>query len=376
MLHLIQYDFKKNFRNMNVIFWPLIFPLIMATLFYFAFGRMEEADFETVAVAFVEEEETEAGQIFREFLTEMGQEDTPLIRLEMLTEEQAKEKLRNREVTGIYFAGDTPELMVDGTGIEESILETILNSYNNARETIQKVMQTHPEGLSQAIAQMQNYDELVSQASLGGRTTNGNVQFFYALIAMACLYGCFIGLGVAICLQANLTALAARRCVTPTHKLQLILSEMVVAFGLHFVNVIILLLYLKFILKMEFEGQFFAMLPAILVGSMLGVAMGILIGSAGKLGEGMKVGMMLGVSLLCSFGAGLMNSEMKYIVEQHFPFLNRINPAALISDALYCVNVYDDPIRYRNSLITLTAMCVVFLAASYLMIRRESYDSI
>ena len=41
-------------------------------------------------------------------------------------------------------------------------------------------------------------DSLVREVSLGGRTIDGNVQFFYALIAMACLYGCFIGFGSAI----------------------------------------------------------------------------------------------------------------------------------------------------------------------------------
>ena len=40
----------------------------------------------------------------------------------------------------------------------------------------------------------------------------------------------FIGFGSAITLQANITALAARRCVTPTHKLKLILSEQIASF--------------------------------------------------------------------------------------------------------------------------------------------------
>ncbi len=33
---------------------------------------------------------------------------------------------------------------------------------------------------------------------------------------------------------------------------------------------------------------------------------------------------------------------MKNIIEQSFPLLNRVNPAALITDALYCINVYED----------------------------------
>ena len=202
------------------------------------------------------------------------------------------------------------------------------------------------------------------------------MQFFYALVAMACMYGAFIGFGVAITLQANLTSLAARRCVTPTHKLTLILSEMLSAFVLHFFNVVILLLYLRYILKLDFHGQTTEMLLISLIGSMIGVSMGVFVGSFGKMKEGAKIGILLGISMVCSFLAGLMNAEMKYTVEQHAPFINRINPAALISDAFYCINVYNDQARYSRSLFTLLVMCAVLLAASFYMVRRERYDNI
>ena len=96
--------------------------------------------------------------------------------------------------------------------------------------------------------------DLVQEVSLGGKTIDGTSQFFYALIAMACLYGCFIGFGSAITLQANLTALAARRCVTPTHKLKLILSEQITSFLLGYTDVIILLIYLQDHTETGFSG--------------------------------------------------------------------------------------------------------------------------
>ena len=104
--------------------------------------------------------------------------------------------------------------------------------------------------------------------------------------------------------------------------------------------------------------------------------MGIFVGSLGKMKEGAKIGIILGISMICSFLAGLMNSNMKDIVEKHAPFINRINPAALISDAFYCINVYDDTARYHRSLITLAAMSLVLVIVSFLLIRRERYDSI
>lgn len=92
--------------------------------------------------------------------------------------------------------------------------------------------------------------------------------------------------------------------------------------------------------------------------------------------EGVRIGLMLGISMVSSFLAGLMNGNMKDIVENSVPFVNRINPASLISDAFYCINVYDDMTRYYRNLITLAVMCVVLMMASFFMVRRERYDSI
>lgn len=151
---------------------------------------------------------------------------------------------------------------------------------------------------------------------------------------------------------------------------------MLSSFLLHFFNLLVLLIYLRYILHLDFEGQFPDMLLISMIGGMIGVAMGIFIGSIGRMGEGIKIGILLAVSMTCSFLAGLMNNTMKNIVEQHIPVINRINPAALISDAFYCINVYNDTARYTRNLIALSIMCVILIFASFCLVRRERYDSI
>lgn len=374
MLHLIRYNILVKFRNFNTIFWPLAFPLILGTLFYFAFGKLNEADFEIVETAVVEESEADA--TFLQFLDTMADGEDQLLEVKKMSEEEALEALRDKEVSGIFFVGQEPSLTVGGNGIAESILQSVLESYGNGKKTMEHVMKRHPEGIQKAVETMEDYKTLVEQASLGGRTTDGNVQFFYALVAMACLYGAFMGFGAVIAIQANLTPVAARRCITPTHKLKLILSEMLSCFVLHFLDILVLLIYLRYVLKLDFQGNTGEMLLISLIGSMIGVSMGIFIGSIGKMQEQSKVGILLGVSMVGSFLAGLMNAEMKYMVDQYAPIVNRLNPAALISDAFYCINVYDDRVRYTRSLATLSIMCVVLIVASFCMVRRERYDSL
>ena len=334
MLHLIKYNLLVKLKNFGTTFWPLVFPILLGTMFYFAFGNINDADFATVSVAVVRQEK--ADTLFLMFLDQVENNADQLISTKELTYDEACSQLENEQISGIYVVGETPSLTVSASGIPQSILQSVLSSYETGKTTIRTIVRTHPSGLWAGIRQMLNRQELLTEVSLGGRTINGNAQFFYALIAMACLYGCFIGFGSAVSLQANITALAARRCVTPTHKLKLILSEQISAFLLGYFDVIVLLLYLRYILNLDFEGQ---------------------------------IGRMLLIS-------GLMNNTMKDLVEKNAPFLNRINPAALISDAFYCINVYDDMGRYYRNLITLALMSVLLVTASFLLIRRESYDSI
>lgn len=374
MLSEMKYALLTKLRNPSIIFWPFVFPIALATLMYFAIGRMEQADFETVPAALVMEE-SENGRAFSAFLASLG-EGSDLIRVEEMTEEDALEALEKGEVEGIFYAGEETGLTVSGNGFPENILHSVLSSYLSGKSAVEDIAGLHPEGMPAAEEKLQQYDTAVEQVSLGGKTLNGNAQYFYALIGMACLYGGFIGFGCALWIQANLTALAARRCVAPVHRLRLIVTEFAAGFIVHFANMLVLLAYMKYILKLEFAGSNAEMTAVVLAGSMFGVSMGIFVGSIGKMSEGVKIGIILGISLSLSFLAGLMAGSVKNAVERHAPLLNRLNPAALISDALYCINVYDAPQRYARDMGILTVMSLLMIGGAFLIVRRERYDSI
>ena len=377
MWNLIKYSFLTKIRNRNIIFWPLIFPFILTTAMYFSIGQMEESDFETVHAAVVTENavSSESDETFPAWL-EMMEESSDMIRVEKMEEDDALDSLEEGQIDGIFYNREPPSLTVGRNGLPESILQMVLESYIEGKQTLEDVAATSPEKLKEAASAMEEYTDSIEQVTLGGKTTNRNVQFFYALLGMACLYGCFIGYSSVMELQAYLTPLAARRCAGPSNRLYVILSETFVSFVLHFINMMILLAYMKYILKLEFAGSYAEMLPALFLGSMIGVTMGMFITSIGNMREGMKVGIMVGVSMIMSFCAGLMNADMKNIIDYSFPVLNRINPAALISDALYCINVYDAPTRYMQDILILSVMCVLLTAGTYLIMRRERYGSL
>lgn len=375
MLHLIKNSLKLKLKNPYIIFWPMIFPLIMATLFYVSLNDIDEGHFESVPVSVVEiegEENSIRATTFKKFLENIEREnpEKKLISVTYMKDDEALKALENNKVKGIFYSGTKTKLKLSQDGLGESILKTIFDSFNQGYYTVENclpILSDFPKDMRTTF---------VEKSSFNGNDLKISSQFFYALIGMSCLYGCFIGLGCIDVLQANLSKAAIRCSISPTHKLKLILSEMIAAFGLHFMDVIILLIYLRYILKICLTGNMPMMLVVVFAGSLIGVSIGIFVGSFKSKNVDIKVGILLAISMSFSFFAGLMNNQMKYIVEKNFPLFNRINPAALISDAMYCINVYEDPTRFTRDIILLFVISSVLITAAFMSVRRVRYDSI
>ena len=92
MLHLLKYSFLSKIRNFNVVFWPLVFPLVLGTFFYFAFGNINEADFQTVPVAVVKEDS--ADTFFLTYLEQVGESAPDLLKTEEMSEKEALKHYR------------------------------------------------------------------------------------------------------------------------------------------------------------------------------------------------------------------------------------------------------------------------------------------
>ena len=63
--------------------------------------------------------------------------------------------------------------------------------------------------------------ELTEETTLTGKKVDGIVQYFYSLIAMGCMFGCFIGLQVSKYLNANIEEVGIRRAIRSDWKCSL-----------------------------------------------------------------------------------------------------------------------------------------------------------
>lgn len=401
MKHIIFYQFLNTLRDRVSLFWPAIFPMVLGTLFSITFGNAANIELETIPVALVEQEENIAFSTFIDTMQE--EEDNPVISVTRMEEDAALEALDTGEVTGVYYIAETPSLTIRKNNIEASVLDGILSTYlryetiltdlaENAMTDRYSEHLSSGQGMadvpvvSQIQQEVEEYIEevmtdieetsYITEVTLSRERLSANMNCFFGLIGMACMFGCFMGMRAAMELQANTSALGARCCISPARKSIQILAVFVVNVTVAYLCNILLLLYLKFILGIGFGDHWGGMLLTCAFGNIIGVCMGIAIGSIGKLPMAAKVGLNVGITLSLSFLAGLMVSEMKNIIDINCPIINRLNPVAVISDAFYCLCVYNDPVRYQNDLLLMALYSAGLLLVSYCAIRRERYDSI
>ncbi|WP_289301369.1 ABC transporter permease [Sporofaciens musculi] len=380
MLHLFRYRFLQTIRNFPIMFWALVFPIILGTFFYISFGNAGlestgESSWNEIKVSVVKEDvSSENARAFEEFLAQMDGETLDI--QDISTEEKALKALDEEKISGIFYVKETPSLTVAKNGLNESILTSVLESFNQNSAMFQKIAMTHPEKLPDAMEAMGDYRSSTLEVSLGGKDLNPSVQYFFALVAYACLSGAFLGVQSSTDGQANISALGARRSITPTHKLTLVMIDMAVLFIIHFFNILILCLYITKALKISLGNDIGSLLLVDFMGSMIGVCLGVAIGCLARISFGLKMGVCVLFTLFPGFLAGLMFGNMKNIIELHCPIINRINPAAVLSDAFYCMGIYNDMERFTRCLLILAVMSVLLLTVAFLGIRRERYDSI
>lgn len=367
----LRYRFLQALRLRENIFWGFFFPLALGTLFYIAFSGLGDVEqFEPVKTAVVAEEENE---YFEDMVDEL---DGDILLVSYMDQEQAQTALEKGEVSGIYYSSMEPSLEVSGNGFESTVLSSVLKQYEEYIQIDEKMAAEHPERI-EAFFSYVSHDtrQYLRSVSLGGSSYDSRLEYYYALIAMACFFGCFTGQTLGEQNAANVSALAARRAVSPRSKLSSIFTDMLVGFTIQFASVTTVLCYLQYAFGVDVLNHFGATLIITALGSLLGVSYGIFIGSL-AVPVPIKSILTIAVPLFLCFLSGLMYGGMKQLIEDNVPIINRINPAALISDGFYYLNVYEDMAGFTFRMLLLAAYSfgMAFLAVFHL--RRQRYGSI
>ncbi|WP_195267797.1 ABC transporter permease [Eubacterium sp. 1001713B170207_170306_E7] len=371
---------KCLLRDKALVFWTLLFPMILATLFHFGFSNIfSDHNFKAIPVAVIDNADYQNSESFQETLEAISEDEDPVFKVSLTTDtEKAMEWLSDGTVSGIIaMSDDKPDLTVTESGINQTIIKNVLDQYIRIYHTVADVAQTNPQAFAQGFMdEISSTKDFTAAGSLTDKSLNTLLISYYALLAMACFYGAFLGLQDMVDIQANLSDKAARIAMAPTHKLKLLGINFCATLTIHFIEMLILIAYMVFALGVELGNHIPEILLISLVGSICGITFGTMVGVLVKGGEGLKTGILVAVAMLMSFLSGMMSPDIKYSIRLSAPWAEVINPVAQITDAFYSIYYYDGGPKFYACITILCVFALIFSAITYFITRRQQYASL
>jgi ABC-2 type transport system permease protein len=355
-----------------MMFWTFLFSIILATLFNLAFSNIASHDlFKKIPISIVNNSEYKKDTGFQTAIT-----GSKIFTITLSTKQQADNSLKNNKIDGYVLFENGPNIILKSSGINQTILKGFIDNYLQIYSSIEKIIAKNPGALP-ALISGKNFDgNYLKEVSPNKANPNYILTFFYALIAMSCLYGSFWGLKEVSAIQANLSNQGARLNLVPVHKLKIFAASLCSVSLIHICSTFLLVAYMNLILKIQFGNELPFVLLACIIGSITGVSMGAMISAVIKKGESFKVGILIAVSMVLSFLSGLMVADIKYLISKSVPILKYLNPASLIADAFYSLYYYNTHTVYFINIGLLAAFSVLFYLIVYFVMRRQKYASI
>ncbi len=391
-VHNLKYALKTLFRNRMLIFWTYAFPIILGTLFYMAFSDIESSEkLAIIDIAVVDNESFKDNEFLKEGIEQLSKKgDEQLFSTKYVSEQKAKELLEADDITGYILAdGDKINVNVATNGINETILKYAVDEMLQTGKVVSDVAET--EFMKQVLSGQHievNQEAIYKYAvELSGDyeinikdTSRTHLSYtmieFYTLIAMACLYGGLLGMVAMNRNLPNMAHIGKRVGVSPVGKGKMILSSVLAGYIVQIIGIAILFVYTVFVLKVDYGDKLLQIILLALIGALSGLSLGVAVGAMLNVSENAKTGIVIAITMLFCYLSGMMGITMKYIVDTYASILNKINPAAMITDGFYALYYYDTLGRYWTDIISLIIFSVIMIGLAYGGLRRRTYDSI
>lgn len=378
---------KVLLKRKSTLFWVFLFPILLASAEYFAFGKfIHSTPIDTITIGLIENQTPDVLQtIFQEVELEEGK---ALYQVNIYPSlDEAKTALEADEINHIIFEKDGEmEMLAKRNGTELTVTSSILEQTKIIEATIKEAYQNyykeialgnHPEPVDEKKI-ITNLTQEVSYFK--DNSTNKTAKFytfyFYSLMAMSCLYAALFGVGIIQDVRADRSSLGIRISSSVVSKGKIMLAYFAAACLLQMISATILCLFFVYGLKISLGGNVWLILFTLILGGISGISIGMLISTCIKGGQAKAEGIVTAVTLGLSCLAGLMSVEVKHLVDQFLPFINYINPASLISNSLYALYYYDSYTNYIIYSSILVGFSILILGIVIFKIRGEKYASL
>jgi len=425
---------KTNLRDRQALFWLIVFPIALATLFNGMLGDLAKGyELQAMPMAVIEDEnwtKAPGATMFVDGLsgrtvtsqktggagdsTDTGGTDAATIpgdvaisggdvtvmklvdALAVDSVGEARDKLADGSAKGYLRVDDdglirmtlaskaveamSGPMTSDSNGaITVAALDSAIGLYNRTDASARDLLARHPEAMqSRAFWEaIGNVTDTTCETRLTNFTPDVTARYFYALLGMTCLMAMGYSISAVTTAQANLSALGIRRTVAPLGRVRQLMAGFLASWLCSGVSLTVALAYIRYVCDVPLGGREPAAVAAVAVASFMACAFGTMIGAIPGLSHGVKIGLTSAIPCSLSLFSGLYGQfamELSDWITRHAPVLALINPAQQVTNLFYDILYYDDYRPFLGTCGVLIAMSAVFLTVGVVMLKEQRYE--
>lgn len=343
----------KNFLGeKSFLFWIVIYPFLFVSMMYAGLSSFlqDEVKVPTVSVAIVGDQAVkqlfDSSDLFQVTVTQ--------------TKGEAQTLLEEGTVDGVITPDAT--LMVSQTsGIPQMVLKEALTQWDQIA------------ALGDAAPHVDFQTDVLQETK---SAQSSATAVFYAVLTSLCFYSAFSGVVVVSLLNGSTSLVGRRIGISPYSKWGLLGQCFLATVAIHMVIDGLLVVFVTRVLKIDLLTNVPTSLALLLMVIVTGIGVGLVIGNISYLTQNWKIVLVLILNLVLSAAAGMMNYGLRRAVNLAIPFFNDWSPMAIVSSALYRINVLGDVSSAVPLMGILFGYAAVAFVVAFLLLRRNRFASL
>lgn len=379
--HNVKYNLKALFKNKGLIFWSFAFPIIMATLFNMAFGNWEESEkFTSINIGIVTNEYFDNNIIAKNVFNSLSDGDNKIFNITYASKDEVTNLLTDKKIEGIIeYTDSNPNIIINSNSVSSTIIKSVVDEIETNNTIFSDLMKSGKYASNDMEEQVNRIIEKINSTTINTKDISVKkldiaVIEYYSLLAMTCLYGGFIAMSAISNSLASASSRGKRVAISPIKKSTAILSSLCASFIVQLIGALLLLIYIN-IIGVNLHTNLISLFIITILGVLSGISIGLIVSVMINKSEDTKLGIIIAISMALSVLSGMTGVSLKYVIDSKIPFINKINPAAMITDGLYAV-YYENNARFLNNIISLIIFISLLIVISILYMGRKKYDNI
>lgn len=368
---MFKYRLLTIIQNKQLVFWIMLFPILLVTSYYLIISSTAAKE-QTIAdlKIGVVEETTNPYFSFADVLKENNDE----AHIQLLDFHQADALLKENEIDAYVVTNFDRET-------ERSHYDMYAYSFDNKQWLAKYIFDSakiyENIGLRLQSADIMAEQNYVDLNPVGKTDIHMFSDFYsvYAILAMGCFNAITTGLDEIEWHKAGESPFSARLTLGALDRRKRFLYSGSAALFVQLANITFVVLYVLFVLGIGFLPEdILKILILMYVGTITAFLMGTFLGSILPFEKGVKNAIGVSGNLILAALAGTMSVYPKMLVDSIAPWVNKINPLAILADGLYALAYYETYNAYYRFLTNLSIICIVVFLLNLIILRRRHFE--